>query len=190
MNNFTHPAAQSLRRHLKTGAALCVERLSAIAGSGWSAGAVAAGAAREDVLEPILNSARECHGSWFSFPGGSILVVVPNSAGLRLADRFTREHAEIVDTLDHRDAQVLVEVSCLLVNALAEPLSAVLDRTIIVSAPSTLLDTQREVALTALAGLRGAGPSAIAGLVSLEGPGGEVLSLLVLIDPETARRLG
>lgn len=190
MNNLDDPAARGLRPHLKSGAALCVERLSAIAGPGWRAGLVDAGPARVEVIEPLLDDARECHGSWFSFPGGSILVVIPYNAGVRMTDRFTRGHAEIVDTLDHREGQVLAEVSSMLVNAFAEPLSAALDCAIIVSAPATVLDTQREVALTAVARLRGEGPSALAGLVNLEGPGGAVLSLLVLIDAETARRFG
>ena len=178
-----------VRSRLEIAAASCAERLSAIAGPGWSVGDIDADAANQKILEPLLDSSQESHGSWFSFPGGSMLVMIPYNAGLRLVDHFTRKH-EIVDTLEHREAQVLSEVSCMLANAVAETLSKDLDRALIVSAPSSMLDTQREVALTALEHVRRAGPSAIAGLVRLNGSGALVLSLLVIIDSKTALHFG
>lgn len=174
-----------IRSRLETAAASCAERLSAIAGQGWNVGATFADAANEAILEPLLDNSQESHGSWFSFPGGSMLVMIPYNAGLRVIDHFTRKH-EIVDTLEHREAQVLSEVSCMLANAVAETLSKDLDKVLIVSAPSSMLDTQREVALTALQHVRRAGSSAIAGIVRLNGPGSLVLSLLVIIDSKTA----
>jgi chemotaxis protein CheY-P-specific phosphatase CheC len=177
------------RSRLETAAASCAERLSAIAGLGWSVGAIDVDCARQEILEPLLDSGQESHGSWFSFPGGSLLVVIPYNAGLRVVDYFTRKH-EIVDTLEHREAQVLSEVSCILANVVTEALSKDLDKVLIVSAPSSMLDTQREVALTALQHVRRAGPSAIVGLVRLNGPAPLVLSLLVILDAKTASHFG
>ena len=191
MSMRTDEGRSRLLAPLEEGARRCLEQLEKISGEAWKADSLFLEEASGDRLEALLGaSMEECHGDWFTMPGAAFLLLFPRNPGQRLINRFTRDHAEPIDTLTKRDSKVLAEIANILVNAFVTPLAQALDEELIVSSPQSLLDTQRELALAVIKKLSRPGEPCVFCLARFFSPGrGGKLSVLILLEPETLARL-
>lgn len=181
-------ADDAVRRILADGASRCSDPLKKISQSDWSIEEISTDAEAAGALERMMDeSVDAAYGSWFTVPGAAFLIVIPRACGLRLTDRFTKEHAEIVDTLERREIVALAEIANILVNAFVTSLAQALDEDLIVSAPTPMLESSRDL----LASTLGRRPEpGIAGLVRLSSAAlSASLSIVALLEPATAQRL-
>jgi chemotaxis protein CheY-P-specific phosphatase CheC len=142
---------ERVRSILEQGAQLSLGQLSKITGATWELGEIVVGQASDSALEALLDStARDCYGSWIGMPQGAFLVMIPQGAGMRMTNLFTKDSAEKMDMLERREPKALAEICNIMVNGFVTQLADAVDKYIIVEAPVMMVDTERQLMVRAL----------------------------------------
>jgi hypothetical protein len=183
---------RALRAAFEDGARRCAATLGKISKDAWTTADVAIAEASAEGLEALLGDYAETqYGVYFTAPGASLLVLIPRKTGMRLTDRFTLAYADPIDGLEKREQKVLAEVANIAVNPFVAALAEVSKRDLLISAPEAHTRPARELLVGALRRLPDSAAGSVLSLVRLSCPGPQPLevSILVIVDAETARRV-
>lgn len=185
------PGNGALQEVLESGAKLCAAQLERISKAAWESAQFSMDETAEEALERMVGAlGDDLYGDWFAAPGSAYLIVIPRACGMRLTNRFTKDHAEMIDMLEQRETIALAEISNIIVNSFVTSLAEALDEDLIVSAPTPMLDCTRDLLVKSLSKHSSPGRYAIACLARLGSKAlSSELSIIVFLEAATLQRL-
>lgn len=165
------PAHQTLLKLLERGVEQSAKRLGRLSFSTWRLDTVSLSQGSSSALDELVGVSEDQHfGTFLGIPGGGFLVIFPPKSGNLVINRFTLYSAETVDVMEQRESKVLAEVSNIIINAMVDVFADTCGQAILLSAPTPLQGTKKELLNQARAKFPSAGNPAWVSYIRLKTP--------------------
>jgi hypothetical protein len=142
---------EALKALVSEGASLSAGKLTELTGCEWVLDKVELsiedGAPFDRLLAGI---ARDHYGSHFSIDGATFLVMFSGKSGYLVSTSFTRDHQDLLESMDKRELRTLAEAANIFLNPMIGHFAQAWKKPIIVSAPRMQVSSQRDLLATAL----------------------------------------
>ncbi|MFA6003632.1 MAG: hypothetical protein WC881_06150 [Elusimicrobiota bacterium] len=179
------PAHQTLLKLLERGVEQSAKRLGRLSFSTWRLDTVSLSQGASTAADELLGLSEDQHfGTFLGIPGGGFLLMFPPKSGNLVINRFTLYSSETVDSMEQREPKVLAEVSNIIINAMVDVFADTCGQAILLSAPTPLQGTKKDILRQAREKFPAAGRPAWICYVRLKTPTfASDCDLLAFMDP-------